>query len=104
VSLDSANRQTIDGSVSVEPVQQQQPEGGPELEQWWCGPAAGGAGEAAAEEAAVQVEEERGTTSVRAEPHSAVDRKRDVARKKKNSAHTRCSTKRHGRQTVGISA
>jgi hypothetical protein len=102
VSLDSANRQTIDGSLSVEPVQQQQPEGGPEHEQWWCGPAAGGAGEAAAEEAAVQVEEERGAASERAEPHSAVDRERDVVRKKKNSAHARCSTKRHG--LAGISA
>jgi hypothetical protein len=39
---------------------------------------------------------------VGAEPHSAVDRERDVARKKKNSAHARCSTKRHGRQTACI--
>jgi hypothetical protein len=29
---------------------------------------------------------------------------RDVVRKKKNSAHARCSTKHHGRQTAGILA
>jgi hypothetical protein len=38
------------------------------------------------------------------EPHSAVDQERDVTRKKKNSAHARCSTKRRGRQTPGILA
>jgi hypothetical protein len=60
VSLDSANRQTIDGGASVEPVQRQRPEGGPEHEQRCCGPAADGAGEAAVEEVAAQVEEKRG--------------------------------------------
>jgi hypothetical protein len=41
---------------------------------------------------------------VGAKPHSAVDRERDVTRKKKNSAHARCSTKRRSSQTACILA
>jgi hypothetical protein len=55
-----AYRKTIDGGVSTEPAQRQQPEGGPDHERWWHGTAVGSTGNGAAEEAAVQVEEERG--------------------------------------------
>jgi hypothetical protein len=41
---------------------------------------------------------------VGAKPHSAVDRERDVERKKMNSAHTRCSAECQGRQTACILA